>query len=1688
MKKLLLLTFFMTVLLGKSIGQTFTNNLPVKEIAGTGTTIPSTYVLQQIPIGFSFNFYGNTYTDVYLSPNGYLRFGTGLAGSIPEAAANMYYAAYYATYRNIIAFAFGEYVKPNVYGTPILNYFTTGTSPNRILVINFKGVSLDNPSLSTDPDGIINLQLQLFEGSNTIEVHNTKNKSFGTGFTYRRTFGTSNSTSSLYPALSGYDYVPNFNLDNKTVRVQSCTPPTQIPTVSRSVATVACGGDAVTLTATGCAVGASVIWSDGQIGNSVIAKPKMTTGYSAACITADHCVGTYSTVGASQTVTVTNPIPIITYAGLPVLCTPSNKVLGAIVDVTGGAYQWFRNGTLLSGSTSATYSADSATKFKVRYSIGSCVMTSDSVVLTRNPKPAKPTINGPSSICSGSGAYINITDCNGTINWVSGITGSNTGQYVYPTVVTKYAATCTNAAGCTSNTSDTLTITPTTTAPPTITSNVTTVCGGDSVTLTATGCTGTIKWSDYSYGNPYKVFIGTSTSISFTAQCLDNGCTSVNSNSVTITATQISPTVSSSSYYGGVCQGDSVTLTASTSVTGGTWQWYKNGVAITLNGTSAIYKAFQNGVYQAGYIKGTCTAKSIPRTITVLPISTNIPVITSTNNTLCGPGYVYLSATGCSSNEITFWYLNGGSSVYTSGSSPTIYQSNASASYTARCVIPSSSPYYTSCPNSMASTPIVITISSPTNPTGLTASATTVVCGGSTAITLTATGCTTAYSWSANAGTTATGASISVTPVSSQTYQVYCKNATNCLSSSSSNVSVTVTSAIPNISPADTVSNCPGTAGQVLTATTPTSGGTLQWANSAGDITSATATTYTALTTDNYTVKQTVGACILTSKPTRVLIGQVKAPKISTSYNTSPCNPGYIYFNSTGCSGTTTWSDGTTGSSSNIYVSGSKYIWAKCSTGAGCESPKSDSIKVNATFVEITPKKDSVFCVGGSYQLNASSATSGLTYKWKLNGNYISGATNNTYTAATNGVYALETTTTGSGCVVTTSIVNLQTNVATAPVITGSPTTCSLSPQKNWDKRFGGTGNNYDILRSALAISPTEYLFGGQSASGQGGDKSQSLRGNYDYWVVKTDSSGTKLWDRRYGGNDSDNLSKILLDGGGTNLLLAGTSLSGAGGDKTDGTRGGNDYWIVKTDLATGNMLWNKRFGSYADDYLNDIITTPDNGYLLGGNSNSLQGGEKSSNLKGNMDYWVIKTDAAGVKQWDNNYGSPSGNNYLIKTLSISGGYLLCGHSTGLIGSDKTQNSKGDSDFWIIKTDALGVKIWDKVIGGNNSDILFDAVSVSGGTLLFGKSNSAISGDKTTSYKGGISDYWLVKIDNSGNILWDKTYGGLGDEQAKSIRVLADGSIVMMGSSDSGISGDKTEASKGYTDYWVVKTDANGNKIWDKTFGSSSYEYAGDIFVNNDGSYVVSGSSSGGIGADKTESSRGSDDFWVVKASSCQNTPLPATVVTGQTVTLNAGACAGTIAWSGGVTASTPTVTVTPTTTTTYTATCSLSGCATTQSTSVTLTVTSIPTPTIMSVPSPAVACTGNPAVLTATGCPAGSSYVWTPSSGTGISISVTPAINTSYTVACVVGGNNGTASAAALVKNVSQIMSLGSGNYNNPATWDCNCIPLSCSVVTINPSHNVIIPVSITGKAKDIVMKGTLDVKATGKLSLNIP
>ncbi|HNL06927.1 MAG TPA: hypothetical protein PKH93_05085, partial [Chitinophagales bacterium] len=182
-------------------------------------------------------------------------------------------------------------------------------------------------------------------------------------------------------------------------------------------------------------------------------------------------------------------------------------------------------------------------------------------------------------------------------------------------------------------------------------------------------------------------------------------------------------------------------------------------------------------------------------------------------------------------------------------------------------------------------------------------------------------------------------------------------------------------------------------------------------------------------------------------------------------------------------------------------------------------------------------------------------------------------------------------------------------------------------------------------------------------------------------------------------------------------------------------------------------------------------------------------------------------------------------------------------------------------------------------IGGSSEDYLQSLQQTTdGGYILAGYSNSSISGDKTTAPKGA-SDYWVVKLSTTGTIEWQNTIGGSGYEQLEAIQQTTDGGYILGGASSSGISGDKTEASKGSSDYWVVKISNVGDVSWERTIGGNGSDYLQDIQQTIDGGYILGGSSTSGISGDKTEASYpdffglGAGDFWIVKLSDINTNP-----------------------------------------------------------------------------------------------------------------------------------------------------------------------------------------------------------------------
>ena len=373
-----------------------------------------------------------------------------------------------------------------------------------------------------------------------------------------------------------------------------------------------------------------------------------------------------------------------------------------------------------------------------------------------------------------------------------------------------------------------------------------------------------------------------------------------------------------------------------------------------------------------------------------------------------------------------------------------------------------------------------------------------------------------------------------------------------------------------------------------------------------------------------------------------------------------------------------------------------------------------------------------------------------------------------------------------------------------------------------------------------------------------------------------------KQWDRRFGGSNVEKLFSFqpTADGG---YLLAGWTVSPISGDKTQNTQGFEDYWIVKID-SSGIKQWDRDFGGSGSDLLQAAQQTNDGGYILGGTSFSDISGDKSQNTWGSSgasDFWIIKTDSLGNKQWDKDFGGTSNDCLTCLTQTSDGGFMLGGFSASGINGDKTEASWGSFDYWVIKIDSTGNKQWDKVFGGTNQEQLNCIEQTKdGGYVLTGYSLSNISGNKTQN-SWGQADYWIVKIDSLGNKLWDKDFGGTGYDNARFCKQTVDDGYIIGGYSYSGISGDKTQNTWGSSDYWIIKIDSLGNKQWDKDFGGNHEEEDfGNITLTADGGYLIAGTSYSPISGNKSEDNLGEEQIWVVKTDAIGNLMWDKTIFT----------------------------------------------------------------------------------------------------------------------------------------------------------------------------------------------------------------
>jgi hypothetical protein len=454
-------------------------------------------------------------------------------------------------------------------------------------------------------------------------------------------------------------------------------------------------------------------------------------------------------------------------------------------------------------------------------------------------------------------------------------------------------------------------------------------------------------------------------------------------------------------------------------------------------------------------------------------------------------------------------------------------------------------------------------------------------------------------------------------------------------------------------------------------------------------------------------------------------------------------------------------------------------------------------------------------------------------------------------------------------------------------------------PAIQWDKTIGGPFGS--TLFSSQQTSDGGYILGGTSSDWKGFDKTDPGNGSSDYWIVKLSANGVKQWDNAYGGPGEDNLTTMqqTADGG---YILAGHSISAAGGDKSENYRGfdleetGHEYdiWVIKV-TANGTREWDKTLGGIENESVGSIIQTADGGYILSGTSASGVGFDKTSPKLGGADFWIVKLASNGEKQWDKTYGTSSAHeqNCLLKKTT-DGGYILGG----------TTGNWPYSDYMVVQISRDGTQLWEKIFSGNGEDYLTTIQTTrDGGFLIGGYSDSNAGGDKTEGSQVSpiadyirFSDYWVIKLEASGAKEWDKTIGGNlydaggyynGQSLLTASCQTSDGGYLLGGHSTARKGRSKSEDSKGKSDFWVVKVDANGNRIWDKTIGGNENEELRSIFKTTDDGYFLAGSSYSNTSFDKTENQKGSGpNYWVVKLAPAQP-PLPET-----SIRINAGGAA----------------------------------------------------------------------------------------------------------------------------------------------------------------------------------------------------
>lgn len=337
--------------------------------------------------------------------------------------------------------------------------------------------------------------------------------------------------------------------------------------------------------------------------------------------------------------------------------------------------------------------------------------------------------------------------------------------------------------------------------------------------------------------------------------------------------------------------------------------------------------------------------------------------------------------------------------------------------------------------------------------------------------------------------------------------------------------------------------------------------------------------------------------------------------------------------------------------------------------------------------------------------------------------------------------------------------------------------------------KFYGQTNSAEWITSLSHTSDGGYIISG-STDGIGFGEQNAL-------LMKIDRDGNFLWQKSFGVEGENESSRKVIEVEDGYLLVGNTVTMGAGN---------SDMYLIKTD-KNGKLIWDKAYGSLAGEDGYDILKVH-NGYLLLGNT-------RNSNA-GDSDYFVVKTDMNGNQLWAKNYGTDS-DDFPHRMIALSDGSIILG--------GYTFGNADYIDIYLIKISPSGDKIWERQFdgpqtGGSSGDFLGNMKPTPDGGFIIAGTQGYIFG---TGFSGMA---WILKLTNDGELTWDKTFGSvnnLNDAQGGGVVVLADGYLV---------AGTKLTPDE-QTDYYLVRTDQAGNVLWEKSIDHSTSDKGVDIIVRD---------------------------------------------------------------------------------------------------------------------------------------------------------------------------------------------------------------------------------------------------------------